>query len=124
MVKGDPSGTDLEGQSHLMPGNTTVGGAGKTFVDISEVGIERNLMFLAGENDPLTAVGFGIGNEAAHHKAGQSLPLVVGMGGDTENHLPLAGFVAIGGRGEHLIHQVSLFGDGAIDKRDDLSIHL
>ena len=124
MVKGDPSGTDLEGQSHLMPGNTTVGGAGKTFVDISKVGIERNLMFLAGENDPLTAVGFGIGNEAAHHKAGQSLPLVVGMGGDTENHLPLAGFVAIGGRGEHLIHQVSLFGDGAIDKRDDLSIHL
>ena len=48
--------------------------------------------------------------------------LIVGVSGYTENHLPLAGVVAIGGRGKHLIDQVSLFGDGAVDERDDSPI--
>ena len=48
--------------------------------------------------------------------------LIVGVCGYTENHLPLAGVVAIGGRGKHLIDQVSLFGDGAVDERDDFPI--
>ena len=59
-----------EGQSHLVPGNTAVGGAGKTLVDVAEAGIEGNLGFLAGKDYSFAAVGLGISDEATHHEAG------------------------------------------------------
>lgn len=119
-----PSSLCSKGQAHLMPGHAAMGGAGQPFVDIAEAGIEGNLRFLAGEDDSLAAVGLGIGDETAHHEAGQPLVLVVGMRSHAKDHLPVAGVIAKGGGGEHLIHQVSLFGDGAVDERNKLSLSL
>ena len=116
--------TFLERQTHLVPGHTPVVGAGKPLVDVAEAGIEGDLGLLAGEDDSLAAVGLGIGDETAHHEAGQPLVLVVGMRSHAKDHLPVAGVIAKGGRSEHLIHQVSLFGDGAVDERNKLSLSL
>ena len=107
-----------------MPGHATVVGAGEPLVEVAEAGIEGNLRFLAGEHHSFASVGLGIGDETAHHEAGQPLVLVVGMRSHAKDHLPVAGVIAKGGRSEHLIHQVSLFGDGAVDERNKLSLSL
>ena len=107
-----------------MPGHAAVVGAGEPLVEVAEAGIEGDLGLLAGEDDSLAAIGLCVCDEAAHHEAGPSLMLIVGMGGYPEDHLPLAVVIAEGGRGKHLIHQVSLFGDGAVDERNKLSLSL